>query len=231
MKELLDAWLIEGVVLGSFVFPILLIVHGVGELREDSRRRRQRSTQLDTGHRMETMREEARVMDPADMSGCTWGDFDEPHAEIFDARTHTRRQARRAFHGHDYERVRVRVRYARWLTQQESWERGSSRQNWGESQVEEREDVHYSYERGGYVTDSDSLLVIPPEPPELAPEGWEGDEYDPSWDFCERDHPQAVRVYFCEGVGSIESKALGLLPRRIRNAISMWKLRRYARRK
>jgi hypothetical protein len=43
MAELLNAWLIEGVVILTVLMPLGLIVNGIAQLREDRRRWRERN--------------------------------------------------------------------------------------------------------------------------------------------------------------------------------------------
>lgn len=156
------------------------------------------------------------------MNGLPYGDFDEPHAEIFETGTYSRRRARREF-GLGCCHIHVRVRYARWLTLQESWEGGNTRSSWSERQIEDREDVTYDPGLEAYVDAAGEVLVIP-LPPEVAPDDFEPDEYDPAWGFCEASHPMAVRVWSCE-CGASRRERFQKLMRRVR-----WRIRRRRRR-
>lgn len=134
-----------------------------------------------------------------DLSGGTFGYPEEPSGEIYDARNSPPGGPMGAFAdawGIGFAEVRCTTRYARWLTNQEQWERSGSRDAYMEMQVEERPGVQFGAD-GGYLDEHGDPIKVP-EPPERVPDDWEADEHDSVWTFCASTHPDAVKVYSCE---------------------------------
>lgn len=94
---------------------------------------------------------------------------------VRDATTTTRGQAAAAVAretGEPLTNVRVWKRYIRPLSRQEIWD-------------------YYGRERWAYRHDLD----LDDEGPESPPDDWQPDEYDPSWVFVHRSHPEALAAW------------------------------------
>jgi len=115
-----------------------------------------------------------------------WEDAGE--GSVQDARTTTRGQAAAFFARCAYEditEVRVWKRYVRSFTRQEVWDE-PGRDRWV-NREEQRLGDHG-------VGSLDDLYELAPV---VVPDGWQPDEYDPSWQFVRRDHPDAIPVWVC----------------------------------
>lgn len=140
---------------------------------------------------------------PADMSDCVLGTgrLDDRTGQIYDARSMQRATAQRSFAadwGLDFAEVRCTTCWARWLTVQEQWDEGGS-EDWADDLIdnypgEAQLDEHLVWRDVGTGESIEHLF----EPPSRPPADWEADEYASSWTFCDRDHPEAVKVYLCE---------------------------------
>jgi hypothetical protein len=122
-----------------------------------------------------------------DVEWCCWaasGWEDAGEGSVRDARTTTRGQAA-AFYSTeatgDICDVRVWKRYIRPFTRDEIWA-GPGRDRW----VDRRQATTR-------CTFSQAIAGCPESPPE----GWQPDEYDPSWGFVHRSHPEAIPVWVC----------------------------------
>lgn len=125
--------------------------------------------------------------------------------EVRDASRCTRGQAI-AFYaseaGCSFTEVRCVVRYALLYTRQDVWD-GPGRDRWADDHVADS---------WGKVSVAEAFATAPTEPPT----NWRPDEYMPCWEFCERTHPRAVRVYCLEqkGDGMIERMDRALAARK-----------------
>lgn len=131
-----------------------------------------------------------RELVPPNMSELPWARYamDEQTGEVFDARTFGRWAARRRFKANMPSgyggRLRVERRFARYMTKQEIWAACDREDEW-RARMEDELDAALTEDVKVY-------------PPELAPEYWEPDEYDPAWEFCDGDAPGAAPVWFVE---------------------------------
>jgi hypothetical protein len=137
-----------------------------------------------------------RKLDPPNMSELPWARYcmDEPNGEIFDRRTFSKRAALRRFkaNGYDFGEITVERRYARYMTTQEIWAARDRteqyREEWLDAEWERTKDLERA-----------TALSRGVKPPEIAPAGWEPDsEWDPAWQFCSEEDPEAAPVWLCE---------------------------------
>lgn len=137
------------------------------------------------------------MREPTRMTECFIGTYDDPQGMLYDARDFTRGSAQKAFAediGSHFVHVRAVVRYARWLSGQEVWDSGGSEQ-WVDQWIDEH---GLRVERGECRNEAGESVEVP-EPPDAPPADFDlSDEYLPAWQFCDRDHPDAVKVFLCE---------------------------------
>ncbi len=135
-----------------------------------------------------------RKLDPPNMSEMPWSRYamDEPNGEIYDARTWSRRAARRRFvreHGWASNPVTVMRRHARYMTTQEIWQARNRTDEW----LALQDDAAFAAGKPELTPDQYT------PPPADAPPGWEPDsEWDPAWTFCPPTDDGAAPVWFCE---------------------------------
>ncbi len=138
------------------------------------------------------------------LSGCCFGDIDDPYGQVFDARHLKRAAAVRFFAskwGCDFSDVKCTTRYGRWLTRQEQWD-DVGYEAWVDD-IEERfacpacgVAVGEACDEAGLAIPCDERVALVPAKP---PGDWEPDEYVPVWEFCEPGDDGARRIFICEG--------------------------------
>ena len=131
-----------------------------------------------------------RLSEVPSFSGCVVGyDWDDPTHLIFDSRYDKRASAISYVcrdYDLDFKEARCETVYARWLSPQEIWDH-SAGERWWDDQGEMVD--------GRWVPLDDGSTG----PPETPPDGWEPDtERDPSFEFCAKDAPGAVKVWKVE---------------------------------
>lgn len=95
--------------------------------------------------------------------------------------------------GEDFARVTCHVAYMRFLTRQESYERGALERAvvaWFDSHTPP---LQWNDARQ-WVTPDGAVVTAPPEL-DTVPAGWKPDEDDPVWEFCEKTDPGAVKCW------------------------------------
>lgn len=99
--------------------------------------------------------------------------------------------------GCGWKNVRCLRVYARPLTRQESWDAGAV-----DRYIDDRIDEWLGEKclrwTNGAYRDSAGVAYEPPNFITRVPDDWAPDEGDPTWVFCGRDDPRAVRGWRCE---------------------------------
>jgi hypothetical protein len=139
-----------------------------------------------------------RTLDTPNMSEMPWSTYsmDEQTGEIFDRRTFSKRAAMRRFktNGFDFSEITVQARHARYMTTQEIWAARDRDEEW-RARLEDAE-----WERGGEAAvDVARATIAKAKAPVNAPDDWEPDgEWDPAWQLCSANDPNASPVWLCE---------------------------------
>lgn len=132
------------------------------------------------------------TMERFDVEWCCWaasGWEDAGEGTVRDARKVTRGQAAAFFAREvgDIRDVRVWKRYIRPFTREEIW-LGPGRDRWTDREKDRL--IREGLPR-------ESLAEIYARAPVAPPEDWQPDEYDSTWCFVDRSHPDAIPAWIC----------------------------------